>query len=328
MRTLILIAVAVTLSLATTPFGARAAERASLRAQVTATRSVLTVGDFFDNAGAVANQPLFRAPDLGDTGTVPALDVLRRARAAGLHNPESNGLLQITVHRAALTVTPDNLREMVRDALAERMGLENPDTLDISYAGSLPNVIVDPAALEPVTIARLTHSMRSGRFDALFALQLGNRVAPFAVSGVARETAEVVTLARRLSRGETVTARDVKTIRVPKATLRNDTITDPAAVIGMALRRPQSAGRLLAPRDLEKPIAVARRSKVIITYKLAGLTLTVQGEAMTDGVKGDVIDILNTQSSRVVQALVTGPGRVSVQPRAAGRIASLQEAIQ
>ncbi|WP_319775681.1 flagellar basal body P-ring formation chaperone FlgA [Breoghania sp.] len=328
MRALSLFVVAATLSLAAAFSGALAAERASLRSQVTATRPVLTVGDFFDNAGSVASRPLFRAPDLGETGTVPAPDVLRRARAAGLVNPASNGLLQITVHRAALTITPDDLRALVRDALMERMGLEDPDALEISYSDNVPNLSADPAALVPVSITRLTRSSRSGRFDAVFAVELGERTASFAVSGFARETAEVVTLARRLARGATVSARDLQTIRVPKATLRNDTITDPAMIIGMALRRPQSPGRLLAPRDFEEPIVVARRSKVIITYRLAGLTLTVQGEAMVDGVKGDVIDVLNTQSNRTVQALVTGPGRVSVQPRPAGRIASLQEATQ
>ena len=43
-----------------------------------------------------------------------------------------------------------------------------------------------------------------------------------------------------------------------------------------------------------------------------GLTLTLRGQAQDVGALGDTISVLNVQSKRVVQAVVSGPGRVTV----------------
>lgn len=325
MRTLIAFVFAAALPLGLV--GAHAAERPLLRAEITATSGIVTIGDFFDNPGPYAARPLFRAPDLGLTGTVPADVVMKRAQAMGLANADGNGLRQVTVHRAAIEITPEEQRAMVRDALAERAGVQDPAALEIRYANEPTVLAADPAAAEPIVLSNLTFSNRSGRFNALFTVRLSGRDATVAIAGTAQETVEIVTFARRMARGETVTARDLETTRVPRTTLRGGTVTDPATIVGLAVRRPQAAGRSLDTRDFEEPRIVERREKVIITYRAAGLTLTVQGEAMADGVLGDVIDVLNIQSRRVVQATVTGPGRVAVHPRAA-RVASLQEAGQ
>ncbi|MEI2383871.1 flagellar basal body P-ring formation chaperone FlgA [Breoghania sp. JC706] len=335
-RHLLLLALAAALPLAGSLSGAPAlnaaaeaaplvAQRPTLRVKVTATREIVTVGDFFENPGPYADRALFRAPDLGRTGTVSAFDVVRRARAAGLGDADAGSVREVVVHRAALSVGPEALAKLIRTALAARTGSQSADDLEIEYSDPLPTLTADPAALEPVKLLRLEYSSYNGRFDALFSVENGHENARFTVFGVARETAEIVTFAKRIARGETVSAHDLETIRVPKTALRDDTVTDPANIIGMAVRRPMAPGRPLASRDFEEPLAVERRSKVIITYKVAGLTLTVQGEAMADGTKGDVIDVLNIQSRRTIQAVVTGPGRVSVQPRTA-RIASLEEA--
>ena len=47
-----------------------AAQTPALRANVTVTGDVVRIGDLIDNAGAVADVPIFRAPDLGTRGAV------------------------------------------------------------------------------------------------------------------------------------------------------------------------------------------------------------------------------------------------------------------
>ena len=42
------------------------------------------------------------------------------------------------------------------------------------------------------------------------------------------------------------------------------------------------------------------------------ITLTLRGQAQDSGALGDTINVLNAESKRVVQAVVTGPDRVSV----------------
>ena len=65
-------------------------------------------------------------------------------------------------------------------------------------------------------------------------------------------------------------------------------------------------------RDLQPPVLVERGDKVTLVYKVPGMTLTAQGQAIAQGGKGDVVDIINLQSRRTVSATVVSRGRVVV----------------
>ena len=45
-----------------------------------------------------------------------------------------------------------------------------------------------------------------------------------------------------------------------------------------------------------------------------GIMLTTRGKALEGGGEGDVINVLNLQSKRTIQGVVTGPGRVDISP--------------
>jgi len=44
------------------------------------------------------------------------------------------------------------------------------------------------------------------------------------------------------------------------------------------------------------------------------MTLTASGKALSDGSQGELVRIVNTSSSRVIEAVVTGPNMVTVNP--------------
>ena len=54
--------------------------RPAAQGEAVVTGAIVRIGDLVENAGAVADVPIFRAPDLGQTGTVPA-DARRRSGA-------------------------------------------------------------------------------------------------------------------------------------------------------------------------------------------------------------------------------------------------------
>lgn len=302
-------------------------ERPRLRADITVKNEIATIGDFFKNAGHLALTPLFRAPDLGQSGSVTASFVLERAMASGLANPDRNGLSDVIVRRGSLVVTPDMLSDMLREALAERIGITDFASLDLQLASQLPTEHADPAAAVPLHIEQLSYSARSGRFDARFAIRQGQRDKMISVAGTAVETLEVVTLTRRLIRGDIVKRQDLATQRIARNNLRESNIIDAGDVVGLVARRNQRPGRILASRDFQPPLLVKRREKVIIVYRVPGMSLSVQGEAIQDGAKGDTITVLNAQSHRRIEATVSGPGRVTVV-NGTSQVASLKEALK
>ena len=62
---------------------ALAGEPPVLRSQVMTLSEIVTVGDFYSNAGTHAEKPLFRSPDMGTSGDVAANLVAERAPRGG-----------------------------------------------------------------------------------------------------------------------------------------------------------------------------------------------------------------------------------------------------
>lgn len=45
---------------------------------------------------------------------------------------------------------------------------------------------------------------------------------------------------------------------------------------------------------------------------MPGIFLTTRGKALESGAEGDLINVLNPQSKRTVQGVITGPGQITV----------------
>jgi flagella basal body P-ring formation protein FlgA len=61
-----------------------------------------------------------------------------------------------------------------------------------------------------------------------------------------------------------------------------------------------------------KPELVHRNDTVTLIFEVPGILLTIRGQAAESGAEGDLISVLNLQSKRTVQGIVTGIGQVRV----------------
>src|SRR5260370_15954102 len=98
-RTLLL-AAALLVASAAAAFGAPGDDTIAapvLRANVTVTSDVVRIGDVIDNAGVAALVPIYRAPDLGTTGTLPTAPVLTALRAHQVIRVETQDIKHVSV---------------------------------------------------------------------------------------------------------------------------------------------------------------------------------------------------------------------------------------
>src|SRR5260370_8649440 len=90
-------------------FGASALaepERPKLKAQAIVTGDIVRVGDLVEHAGIIANVAIFRAPDLGFTGNVPASAVIEAVRAHALVGLDTGGINEVAVTPASRPLPP------------------------------------------------------------------------------------------------------------------------------------------------------------------------------------------------------------------------------
>jgi flagella basal body P-ring formation protein FlgA len=98
----------------------------------------------------------------------------------------------------------------------------------------------------------------------------------------------------------------------PAGTLPAGALHDPGLAIGRVLRRTVDEGQALNASLLGAPTLVRRGQQVTVEAQAGGLTVRMEGVARGDGALGDIIDVENGGSGRVVQAVVRSAKSVEV----------------
>lgn len=283
------------------------AQAPSLRPTVLVAGDLVRIGDLVaDVAPEKATIAVFRAPDLGETGSVPVAAVIAALRPYDV-GIEANGLSEVSVTRASRMIGGNEIKERIAQMAAERMRVAEIASIAVTLDAPAPALHLDPAETGPLMPVRTAFDSR-GRFDLVF--QTGDGTVR--VTGHAQETQEAVVPTRAVARGEVLREQDVAVERRPKSALQADIVRDRAVAIGMAAQQALRPGQVIRDADLTRPQLVKRGEPVMIVYEVPGITLTARGKAEENGSLGDTVNVLNVQSKRVIQGVVTASGQVKV----------------
>jgi flagellar basal body P-ring formation protein FlgA len=284
-----------------------------LRANVTVSSELVRIGDVIENAGTAAQIAIYRAPDLGTTGSLPAEQVLSALRAHQVIGVDTRDLREISVTRLARTLDSKDIELQVARALEHRGGLGEAANLSLSFDRDVHDLRLEASNTGAMEAVSVRYEPRNGRFDVSFEIASDSAVAPMRLrfTGTAVETVEAAVLLRNIERNEVIKSSDVVVERRPKSELGGDTAARDRAV-GMQARRQLRAGQPLKLADIAKPDLVQRDQTVTLIYEAAGLYLTIRGKALEGGTEGDVVSVLNLQSKRTVTGSVIGRGQVAI----------------
>lgn len=297
-----------------------------IRSDIVVRNDIVTFGDLVDGlTGPAAAAPAFRAPDLGQIGTIQAPRIVEAAQSAGI-TVDPGLATQVVVTRAARRIAKADIEQALRKALGDRYGLTETDVQLAGEPASL-SVWVEPDSTGDLQVSELVFDPKSQRVQAVLTLA-GSRaltLKPIRASGLVVDSLEVPVLVRAVARGETIRANDIVLERRPRASLSGGgTLVDPATADGRVARTALRAGAVLREGDTAKQELVQKNSIVSVTYKIPGLTLSMRARALEAGGLGDAVLVQNPQSKRQLQATVTGPGQVSVSGAMPGPVASAQ----
>jgi flagella basal body P-ring formation protein FlgA len=136
-----------------------------------------------------------------------------------------------------------------------------------------------------------------------------------AVAAAAKPRAvQVLAYVHNLNAGEIVRAEDLTWSR--EAVAGGDAPRDADAVIGMAARGPLREGAAVSLRDVSAPQVIRKDDMVAVVFNLGGVNLTLQAKAMEGATAGQVLNVVNPVSKKVIQAVAIAPGQAIVGPEA------------
>ncbi len=130
----------------------------------------------------------------------------------------------------------------------------------------------------------------------------------------ASKRSQTLAYARNVNAGDLLAASDF--VWSDEAVAPGDAPTDAEAVIGKAARRPLRAGAAVGLHDLASARVIKRDDLVSVAFEDGGISLVLQAKALADAGVGDTLQLVNIQSKKTLEAVVTGAGKAVVGPGA------------
>ena len=210
----------------------------ALRASVIVSSDVVRIGDIIDNAGTAALIAIYRAPDLGTTGSLPTEKVLAALSAHQVIGVDTRDIKSVSVTRLSrpLPAKEIELHQVALGAGKHRHGLGDAANLALTFDRGVRDTQLEASntgAMQPVSTR---YEPRSGRFDVSFEIgnDAGTTPTTLRFTGTAIETVEAAVLARDVERSEVLKSSDVIAQRRPRAEVGSDAaVREKSPAVGM-----------------------------------------------------------------------------------------------
>jgi len=225
---------------------------------------------------------------------------------------QPQGSDHVTITSVCARITAD----MIRDAVIAKIKIDGDNkrkNFEIAFdthnleidlpADQKPDFRLDNFAFDPV----------NKQFRTELTAQTAHGPYAATITGRVVVKRNVPVLAHRIEAGSTIAATDLDWIQVPDERITADVITEADQLIGREARRDTGEGEILRAHDVMPQRLVMHGSLVTMKIETPYITITAQGKAQQDGAEGETVRVMNTQSNRVVEGIVTGPDTVEIR---------------
>ena len=123
---------------------------------------------------------------------------------------------------------------------------------------------------------------------------------------------QVAVAARQISAREILTDDNLRFQRMDVGKLGTGYYTDKNRVLGLMVRRQLTPGIVLIDSMVNKPAIVKRGSVVTLVARIGSMEVTATGQAMQDGIEGQLIRVQNANSNKIVLGKVLDESTIQV----------------
>jgi len=285
-----------------------------LKPEALVTGEIVTVGDLFTDAGLLAEQPLFRAPQPGTAGMVSVAAIRAAAAKAGLADFAAGDLTSVRVARDATLVDATTLGSLVAREMMSRNLVPAGVAIDTRF--DIAPEVEAAAVPEPVALTDLDYVPGGRIFTATF--RVAGYQNPMRLTGRVQLMVSVPHLSQTIAAGDIITPADVEMKPVAYELATGTGIDSAADVVGKALKRNARAGLMLKLSDLTEPMVIRRNQQVTVLLRAGSMTLSVIGTALGDAAAGAPVQVMNTVTHKILTGTASGVGTVEIAagPRA------------
>lgn len=199
-------------------------------------------------------------------------------------------------------------REVARRVVSMIQQRNGGRPVEVAFHGN-DNGLTMPASAE-WRIDSFTYDDRSGRFTGTVAASGTSEF--LRISGRANAVEAMPVLRTRIAPGEVITTDALEWRQVPMGRYTSAYIDRMDDLVGMTPKRALNVGQPIRSNDVGRLEQVTKNSLITMVAQAPGMTITTTGRALEGGAIGDVIQVMNLQSKKTIQATVTGSSMVQV----------------
>ncbi len=274
--------------------------------------SVIMLGDLFTDLSEMEELVVANAPEPGKKIVIPARHILKVTRANNIRWKNSAAVKNVIVKRKSSIIVVSELREILIDELKNNF-LTSQD-FDIRFYNQNAKIHVPNGydALD-LTVKNLSIENNGNKFSALIAAPNGNGSEVLhKVNGRTLRVTTIPALSKTVRKGSIINASDIRWVTIPDAQVGRNIIRDTEKLIGMTPRTQIKEGMPIRLSEVNRPTLVKRGALVKIHFNTSKISLSAIGKAIENGGKGDVIQVKNNSSDKIITAVVLGENQVRV----------------
>jgi flagella basal body P-ring formation protein FlgA len=202
----------------------------------------------------------------------------------------------------------ESIAEAVRGFIDQNINLPGEYEVSLTPLDSRLNL---PQCAEPLEAFTSNGLIKAGRMTIGIRCNVEKKWSIF-TSAIIKIYQMVVVLSQPIQRGEIFTRQHLAIEKREVSNLRDDFVTQIEQIENKQATRQLNTGTIISPRNLAEPKLVKRGDKVVISTAKPEFSIRMNGIAMMDGAKGQLITVKNQNSGRIINATVIEPGLVSV----------------
>ncbi len=291
--------------------GARVALADTLRPVSVVNGGVLRAGDIFEGLSEdKANTVLGPSPLPGKEMVLDVTTLIRISKALNLSWQPTATTDRITVRRAATIIGKDVVEKLISEKLFEN-GLSG--NFKLSMANTISDIILPQDMPAQAEVSKFTFNAQKDTFEATIAAPSAtNPVHQMTVAGSVERIVSIPVLKDSLKSGDVIGKADISYIDVFQKDIQRDYVIKEESLYGMTPRRMVVAGKPIRDLELENPQIVNRGATVTLIYKDGLMTLSARGKSMQNGARGDLVRVVNLNSNRSLEGIVTAENEITV----------------
>jgi flagella basal body P-ring formation protein FlgA len=223
------------------------------------------------------------------------------------------GATRVEVLTQSQKFDPQGLLSDIRNFIQKQTG-ESPSALEVRFEGN-PKVLVVPAG--EITV-RLKPNV-TGKYEGIMTLQAdlsveGRSIRTIPLRVHVDRFRSVVKTTRVVGKGEKFNVQNVALAKLPGKFGPRGGFDDLNQVLGRTAALALAPESMVRATDLYDPPVIVHGQQVEAVVRKGNVELSVQVRAIQDGKMGDVIQVENTDSHKVLKAKVLDEKKVLVGP--------------